>query len=122
MKILTKLYKLYKKHLPDLILILAIFYIVFFSQYIPYVNLFVANFDPSLAGIVAIWIVYYFLVSPKVSKIFIFSLAILILAFPLVLISKTRAAEFLASLSYSMLMIGVIVEILNLRKSLHDKR
>lgn len=122
MKILAKLYKLYKEHLPDLILILAIFSLVFFAQYVPYINLFVSNFDPFLAGVIAIWIMYYFLALPRVSKIFISSLVILFVAFPLVLIDKIRAAEFLASLSYSMLMTGVIIEILNFKKSLNDNR
>ncbi len=116
MNIFKKLYKLYTRHLADILLIGIIFTLIFLTQYIPYINIFVVNFDPALTGIVVAWIIFYFMVKPSTTKIIMWSLFIFLISYIFLLFNQLKGGEIISSLTYVMIFTAVILEIRRLKK------
>ncbi len=115
-KFFQKFYNLYTKHLPDLLIIATIFTLVYLTQYIPYLNIFILNFDPLLSGIVIAWVIFYFIVKPQTSKIITWSLFIFLISYIFLIFNQPKGGEILASLTYAMIFTAVIIEVRRLKK------
>jgi len=118
MEKIKKIYELYKKYLPDILLLITVFFLIFFASNIPYINLIIVNIDPLLTSIVAVWILFYLLKTPDTKKIMISALVIFLINYILVLLHREKIAELLSSLSFSMIFTAAIVELVNLKNKL----
>lgn len=114
---IRKFYELYKRHLADVIFVSVFVAIIYSIQFIPYLNILIANFDPVLSSIVGAWIIFYIITTPKTASMVVWALAIFALDYIFVAaFYQLKIAEMLATLSFAMLFTAVIVEIIKLRK------
>lgn len=113
-----KLYQLYKDHLPDIILLIAVFSTVLFAQHVPYINLLITSIDPLLTSVVVVWIIFYLLKAPSTSKIITWALTLFVINYFFVIFHKEKIGELFSSLSFTMLSTAIIVELINLKRKL----
>ena len=116
-----RFYELYKLYLPEALLAIIVFVLVFSTKNIPYLNVLIVSFDPVLTGVVAVWIVFYLILNPPARKILSWALLIFLTNFIFVILHKEKIGEIIASLSYAMIFTAVIAEIFNLRKTLRNE-
>lgn len=116
-------YHLYKKHLPDVIMVIFIFGFVYAAQYIPYLNIFILNFDPITTAVVVLWILFYLIVTPSMNKIIVWGMIIFVSSsFFSAILYQVKVAEAFASLTYSMLCTVIIIKIFELRRDLKTNK
>ena len=118
MEMPKKIYELYKKYLPDVLLLVVVFFAIFFARNIPYINLLIVSIDPLLTSVVVVWIVFYLLKTPNTRQIMIWALILFVVNYFLVLVHREKVAELFASLSFSMIFTAAIVELIKLKSKL----
>jgi len=115
-----KFFEFYKRHIPEILLAVIVFTLTASTQDIPYLNILIVSFNPVLTGVIAVWIVFYFVINPPVKKIFIWALLIFLANFVFVVFHRERIGELIASLSYAMFFTAVIAEISEMKNKLKN--
>jgi len=109
-------YQLYKKFLADILFISGLFILTILANYIPYINILVANFNPVLTGAVVVWFASYIIFRPEIRAVLVGALAILAFTFIFIILGLDIAVEVLGSLVFAMMVTVLIVEMRQYKK------